>query len=42
MGIVQTRWLEADAGVRRSKRRKCESLDTELRREGEWGEKEAE
>ena len=42
IGIVRTRWLEAEAGVRRSKRRKCESLETEERREGECGEKEAE
>ena len=38
IGIVRTRWLEADEGVRRSKRRKCESEDTDERREGECGE----
>ena len=36
---MRTRWFEAEAGVRRSKRRKCESLETEERREGEYGEK---
>jgi len=41
MGMVRTRWLEAEEGVRRSKRRRWESLDTEERREGVCGEKEA-
>ena len=39
MGIVRTRWLDAEEGVRRSKRRRCESDDTAVRREGLWGEK---
>lgn len=42
IGIVRTRWLEAELGVRRSKRRRRESEEAEERREGEWGEKEAE
>ena len=42
MGRVRTRWLEDEAGVRRSKSRRCESLETEERREGECGVKEAE
>ncbi len=42
IGMVRTRWLEAELGVRRSKRRKRESEETEERREGECGEKEAE
>ena len=40
--MLSVRWFEALAGVRRSKRRKCESLLTEDRREGECGEKAAE
>ena len=40
--MVRVRWLEAEAGVRRSKSRSCESLLTEERREGLWGEKAAE
>lgn len=39
---MRTRWFEAEEGVRRSKRRRCESDDTEERREGECGENEAE
>ncbi len=42
IGIVRTRWLVAELGVRRSKRRRRESEEVEERREGEWGEKEAE
>ncbi len=42
IGIVRVRWFEALAGVRRSKRRTWESLETEVRREGLWGEKAAE
>jgi len=37
--ILATRWLEALAGVRRSKIRSVESLDTEERIEGLCGEK---
>ena len=39
-GMLSVRWLDAEAGVRRSNRRRCESEDTAERREGEWGEKE--
>lgn len=39
IGIRCTRWLEAEAGVRRSKTRRCESEVTEERTEGECGEK---
>lgn len=39
MGIKETRWLEADAGVRRSNIRRWESEDTEEIIDGEWGEK---
>lgn len=39
MGIEATRWLDAEAGVRRSKMRRWESEETEERMEGEWGEK---
>jgi hypothetical protein len=39
MGIRCTKWLDADAGVRRSKIRKCESEDTEETIDGECGEK---
>ncbi len=42
MGRESVRWLEAEAGVRRSKMRRCESEETEERRLGECGEKEAE
>ena len=42
IGILRVRWLEAEGGVRRSKRRRCESEETEERREGEWGENAAE
>lgn len=42
MGMVRTRWLVAELGVRRSKRRRRESEEVEERREGECGEKEAE
>jgi len=42
IGIVRTRWLEAELGVRRSKRRRWESAETEERMEGEWGENEVE
>ena len=37
MGIKATRWLLADAGVRRSKILQCESDETDERIEGEWG-----
>lgn len=37
IGINATRWLEAEAGVRRSKIRQWESEETEERMEGEWG-----
>ena len=40
MGMARVRWFEAEAGVRRSKTRRCESEDTEERMEGECGEKE--
>ena len=33
--MARVRWLEAEGGVRRSKRRKCESDDTEDRMDGE-------
>jgi hypothetical protein len=39
--MVRVRWLEAEEGVRRSKRRNWESEETEERREGEWGVKAA-
>jgi hypothetical protein len=39
MEIVATRWFAALAGVRRSKTRRVESLETEERMEGLWGEK---
>jgi hypothetical protein len=39
MEMLATRWLEALAGVRRSKMRRVESLDTEERIDGLWGEK---
>jgi hypothetical protein len=39
MEMEATRWLEALAGVRRSKTRRVESLETEERMEGLWGEK---
>lgn len=35
MGIEDMRWFEAEVGVRRSKIRRCESEETEERREGE-------
>jgi hypothetical protein len=38
IGIRWTRWLEADAGVRRSKIRRWESELTEEMMDGEWGE----
>lgn len=41
IGIVRTRWLEAEEGVRRSKRRSWESEDTAERIVGLWGEKAA-
>jgi len=37
IGIKATRWFEADAGVRRSKIRQCESDETDEIIEGEWG-----
>jgi len=37
-GMEKVRWLEAEAGVRRSKMRRWESEETEDRREGECGE----
>lgn len=39
MEMLATRWLEALAGVRRSKMRRVESLETEDRMEGLCGEK---
>jgi hypothetical protein len=39
MEMEATRWLDALAGVRRSKTRRVESLETEERIEGLWGEK---
>lgn len=39
---MRVRWLEAEDGLRRSKTRRCESEDTEVRMESECGEKEAE
>lgn len=39
MEMEATRWLDALAGVRRSKTRRVESLETEDRMEGLWGEK---
>jgi hypothetical protein len=39
MGIMETRWLDAEAGVRRSKMRRWESDDTADRMEGLCGEK---
>lgn len=39
MGTEATRWLDADAGVRRSKMRRWESEETEEMMEGECGEK---
>jgi hypothetical protein len=39
MGIKETRWFEADAGVRRSNIRRWESEDTEEIIDGECGEK---
>ena len=41
-GMVRTRWLDAEDGVRRSKRRRWESDETADRRAGSWGEKDAE
>ena len=41
-GMVRTRWLDAEDGVRRSKRRRWESDETAESRAGSWGEKEAE
>lgn len=41
-GMVRTRWLDAEDGVRRSKRRRWESDETAERRAGSWGEKDAE
>lgn len=38
--MASVRWLEAEGGVRRSKMRRCESEETEERRDGECGEKE--
>lgn len=35
IGMRWTRWLDAEAGVRRSKIRRCESDETEERTEGE-------
>lgn len=40
--MVRVRWLAAEEGLRRSKRRRCESEDTLVRMWGECGEKEAE
>ena len=37
-GMERVRWLDAEAGVRRSKMRRWESEEREDRREGEWGE----
>jgi len=39
IAMLETRWLEAEVGVRRSKIRRCESEETEERIEGECGEK---
>lgn len=39
MGILRTRWLDAEAGVRRSKSRRWESEETAERTDGECGEK---
>jgi hypothetical protein len=39
IAMLETRWLEAEVGVRRSKIRRWESEETEERTEGEWGEK---
>ena len=41
-GMEAVRWLDAEEGVRRSKMRRWESEETELRMEEECGEKEAE
>ena len=41
-GMEAVRWFEAEEGVRRSKRRRGESEETDERMEGECGEKEAE
>lgn len=38
MGVEEMRWFDADAGVLKSKIRRCESEETEERMEGEWGE----
>lgn len=40
-GIVSVRWFVAEAGVRRSKMRRCESEETLERRDGLCGENEA-
>lgn len=40
--MVSVRWLDAEEGVRRSKRRRWESEDTAERTEASWGEKAAE
>lgn len=42
MGMSATKWYFAEAGVRRSKRRRRESEDTAERRAGFRGEKVAE
>ena len=42
MGINCTKWLEAEAGVRRSKMRMWLSEVAEEMIDGEWGEKAAE
>ena len=39
IGIERIRWLDAEAGVRRSKTRRVESEETEERIDGECGEK---
>ena len=40
--MVNVRWLDAEEGVRRSKRRSCESEDTAERMEASCGENAAE
>lgn len=40
--MVTVRWLDAEEGVRRSKRRRCESEDTAEKTEASWGENAAE
>lgn len=41
-GMARVRWLDAEDGARRSKRRRWESEETEEKTEGECGEKETE